>query len=146
MCIQTKALDHLLLSDHRPAHWNLREIGALDYGVIRLLMRMLGGLVTTYKLTGPLSTSSTCEQRQAHLLLCPAICCYKNSLLIATPRGKIQGRQGLWAQRWTCWTYFEHVHRQRRNGRSLWRDNDNMVSGRRLKRVAEKQYETESDV
>jgi len=36
--------------------------------------------VTTRERTSPLSTSPTCEQRQAHLLLCPANCGCKNSL------------------------------------------------------------------
>jgi len=51
-----------------------------DYGVIRLLLPLLGGVVTTRERTSPLSTSPTCEERQAQLLLCPANCGCKNSL------------------------------------------------------------------
>ena len=58
----------------------LQEIGVRDYGVIRLLMPLLGGVVTTRERTSPRSTSPTCKQRQAHLLLCPANCSCKNSL------------------------------------------------------------------
>jgi len=64
---------------HTPAS-TLQEIGVRDYGVIRLLMPLLGGVVTTRERTSPLSTSPTCEQRQAHLLLRPANCGCKNSL------------------------------------------------------------------
>ena len=60
-------------NQHTPAS-TLQEIGVRDYVVIRILMPLLGGVVTTRERTSPLSISPTCEQRQAHLLLCPANC------------------------------------------------------------------------
>ena len=43
-------------------------------------MYLLEGVVTIREHTCPLSTSPTCEERQAQLLLCPANCGCKNSL------------------------------------------------------------------
>ena len=94
------------LNKHTPAS-ALQEIGVLDYGVIRILIRMLGGVVTTRECTDPLSTSPMWLQK-----------------LIAASRRKFHSRQGLWAQKWKRWTSFKHVHRQRRNRRSLWRDSN----------------------
>ena len=64
---------------HTPAI-TLQEIGVRDYWVIRLLLPLLGGVVTTRERTSLLSTSPTCEDRQAQLLLFPANCGCKNSL------------------------------------------------------------------
>ena len=43
----------------------------------RLLIPLLGGVVTIRERTSPLPTSPTCEERQAQLLLCPANCVVK---------------------------------------------------------------------
>ena len=49
---------------HIPAS-TLQEIGVLDYGVIRLLMRMLGVTTREPRHTGPVSSSPTCKKKHA---------------------------------------------------------------------------------
>ena len=73
----------------------LQEIGVLDYEVIRLLMPLHGGVVTTREHTSPLSTSPTCEQRQSHLLLCPANCGCQNSLPRLVEKSRVVKDYGL---------------------------------------------------
>jgi len=84
-CMSPTCVDaHYLYFDTRNKHTpasTLQEIGVRDYGVIRLLMPLLGRVVTTHERTSPLSTSPTCEQTQAHLLLRPANCSCNNSFL-----------------------------------------------------------------
>ena len=79
---------------HTPAS-TLQEIGVRDYGVIRLLMSLLGVVVTARERTSPLSTSPTCKQRPAHLLLCPANCGCKNSLLRLAEKSRVVKDYGL---------------------------------------------------
>ena len=66
-----------------------------DCGVIQLLMPLLGGVVTIRERTSPLSTSPTCEDRKAQLLLCPANCGYKNSLLRLSEKSRVVKDNGL---------------------------------------------------
>ena len=73
----------------------LQEIGVRDYGVIQLLMPLLGGVVTTRERRSPLSTSPTCEQRQVHLLLCAANCGCKNSLPRLAEKSRVVKNYGL---------------------------------------------------
>ena len=96
-CVDAQYLYFGTRNKHTSAS-TLQEIRVRDYGVIRLLMLLFGGVVTIRQHTSPLSTSLTCKERQAQLLLCPANCGCKISL----PRGKIQGCQGLWTQKWEC--------------------------------------------
>jgi len=70
-CVDAHYLYFGTRNKHTPAS-TLQEIRVRDYGVIQLLVPLLGGVVTTRERTSPLSISPTCEQRQAHLLLCPA--------------------------------------------------------------------------
>jgi len=66
-----------------------------DCGVIRILMPLPGGAVTTRERVSPLSTSPTCEERQAHLLLCPATCGCKNSLPRLAEKSRVVKDYGL---------------------------------------------------
>jgi len=55
-----------------------REVDNLDWDVLEQPLNR--GTITECESTSPLPTSLTCEQRQAHLLLCPANCGCKNSM------------------------------------------------------------------
>jgi len=93
-CVDAHYLYFGTRNKHTPAS-TLEEIGVRDYGVIRLLMPLLGGVVTTRERTSPLSTSPTCEPRQAHLLLCPANCGCKNSLPRLAEKSRVVKDYGL---------------------------------------------------
>ena len=58
-------------------------------------MPLLGRVVTTRERTRPLSTSPTCEDRQAQLLLCPANCGCKNSLPRLAGKSRVVKDYGL---------------------------------------------------
>jgi len=79
---------------HTPAS-TLQEIRMQDYGVIQLLMPLLGGVVTIRERTSPLSTSPTCEERQALLILCPANCGCKNSVPCLAGKSRVVKDYGL---------------------------------------------------
>ena len=134
-CMAPTCVDaHYLYFGTRNKHTTastLQEIGVRDYGVIRLLMPLLGGVVTTRERTSPLPTSPSCEQRQAHLLLCPANCGCKNSLPCLAEKSRVVKDHGLRSGNAelisnTCIAEGE-------NCRSFRRDSDNMVSRRRLR-------------
>jgi len=93
-CVDAHYLYFGKRNKHTPAS-TLQEIGVRDYGVIRLLLPLLGGVVTTCELTRPLSTSPTCEDRQAQLLLCPANCGCKNSLPRLAAKSRVVKDYGL---------------------------------------------------
>ena len=62
---------------------------------VRLLLPLLGGVVTTREHTSPLSTNPTCEDRQAQLLQCPANCGCKNSLSRLAEKSRVVKDYGL---------------------------------------------------
>jgi len=93
-CVDAHYLYFGTRNKHSPAS-TLQEIGVRDYGVLRLLMPLRGGVVTTRERTSPLSTSPTCEQRQAHLLLCPANYGCKNSLPRLAEKSRVVKEYGL---------------------------------------------------
>jgi len=144
-CVDTHYLFFGTRNKHTPAS-TLQEIGVLDYGVIRLLMHMLGGAVTIRKHTSPLSASPTCEERQAQLLLCPANCGCKNLLpgLVEISRvvkdyGLRSGNAELISIAFIAEGEIVAVFGETA---AIW-SQDNV---RECKRVAKKQNETESDV
>jgi len=93
-CVDAHYLYFGTRNKHTPAS-TLQEIGVQDYGVIRRLMPLLGGVATTRERTSPLSTSPTCEQRQSYLLLCPANCGCKNSLPRLAEKSRVVKDYGL---------------------------------------------------
>jgi len=98
-CLSPKCVDAHYLSfgtrnKHTPVS-TLQEIRVLDYRVIRLMMHMLGMVVTTRKHTDPLSTNPTCEERRAQLLLCPANCSLQNSLPRLAEKSRVIKDYGL---------------------------------------------------
>ena len=68
---------------------------AQSFHVVPFMMPLLGGVVTICERTSPLSTSPTCEERQALLLLCPANCSCKNSLLHLGGKSRVVKDYGL---------------------------------------------------
>jgi len=58
-------------------------------------MTLLGGVLTICERTSPMSTSHTCEDRQAQLLLCPANCGSKNSLPHLAEKSRVVKDYGL---------------------------------------------------
>ena len=89
-CVDAHYLYFGTRNKHTPAS-TLQEIRVRDYGVIRLLMPLLGGVVTTRER----SSSPTCEDRQAQLLLCPANCGCKNSLPRLAEKSRVVKDYGL---------------------------------------------------
>jgi len=78
-CVDAHYLYFGTRNKHIPAS-TLQEIRVRDYGVIRLLLPLLGGVMTTHERISTLCTSPTCEDRRAQLLLCPANSSCTNSL------------------------------------------------------------------
>ena len=93
-CVDAQYLYFGTRNKHTPAS-ALQEIRVRDYGVTRLLMPLLAGVVTTRERTSPLSISPMCEQIQAHLLLCPANCGCKNSLPRLAEKSRVVKDYGL---------------------------------------------------
>ena len=98
-CMAPTCVDaHYLYFGTRNKHTlasTLQEIRMRDYGVIRHLFPLLGRVVTTRERTSPLSTSPTCEDRQAQLLLCPANRGCKNSLPRLAEKSRVIKDYGL---------------------------------------------------
>jgi len=93
-CVDAHYLYFGTRNKHTPAS-TLQEFGVRDYEVIRLLMPLLGGVVTICECTSPLSTSPACEERQAQLLLCPANCSCKNPLPHLAEKSRVVKDYGL---------------------------------------------------
>ena len=77
-CMSPTCVDaHYLYFGTRNKHTTastLQEIRVRDYGVIRLLMPLLGGVVTTRERTSPLPTSPSCGSMQAVCVRFPWYC------------------------------------------------------------------------
>jgi len=93
-CVDAHYLYFGTRNKHTPAS-TLQEIGVRDYGVIRLLLPLLGGVVTIRERTSPLSSSPTCEDRQAQLHLRPANCICKNLLPRLAEKSRVVKDYGL---------------------------------------------------
>ena len=93
-CVDAHYVSFGIRNKHTPAS-TLQEIGVRDSGVIRLLIPLLGGVVSIRERTSPLTTSPTCEERQAQLLLCPANCGCKNSLPRLAEKSRVVKDYGL---------------------------------------------------
>jgi len=149
-CMSPTCVDALYLylgtrNKHNPAS-TIQEIGVRDYGVIRLLMPLLGGVVTIRERTSPLSSSPTCEERQAQLLLCPAKCGCKNSLPHLAGKSRVIKVYGLRSGNAelisnTCIAKGEIVEVFGETA-TIWSQDD----VRDFERVTVKQNDTESDV
>jgi len=108
-CVDAYYLYFGTRNKHTPAS-TLQEIGVRDYGVILLLMPLLGGLVTTRERTSPLSISLRVN-KDKHICFCAqrtAVVKIHCSASLKNP-----GCQGLWTQKWKCRAHLEHVHSRR---------------------------------